>query len=326
MSLSRHRILVGSIIVAVVAIPVVAVGILNRHHAPILEENVGVVESRQELARKEPVGMPSLRATDNPAVSAAAPMPETPQQAASWDRWTEAQRLDFVTRCQRDPRLPPELLAFFKRAIHDKALRPVTRNNMANCLVDQDVKDPALAGMFREMALDRGENEVWRDYSLQFMAASIDWAADRSAIASTVWDMARQESGSIAGTAIIHLHYIAERGVAALPIGYEAKVAALVTDGNAHIATRMTAIGIIGQERLSGCAPALRHVVESAQEPALRRTALASLGLLGNADDLPLVRRFTHDSDALVAKAAQGAARRLLASRTTTPAGTNLQP
>jgi HEAT repeat protein len=66
-------------------------------------------------------------------------------------------------------------------------------------------------------------------------------------------------------------------------------------------------------------APQLRTLAEHAPQPALRRTALAALGQIADPADLTLIQRFTKDSDPLIAAAAKGAERNLLAGNQKTP-------
>jgi len=237
--------------------------------------------------------------------------PTAPASLGDWYCWTESQRLDFVTNAQRDGRLPAELLAFFRAAIFDRKLGLVTRNNMANCLVGQEARDPTLAAVFKRLVEDPTEDVQWRDYALQFLATSIDWSSAPNAMAATIWDQAQHGPGTVSGTALLHLHYIDERGVRSLPSGYDDRLGTCLTDATVDLSTRMTAVGIIGQRGMRTQIHAIRMLVEQAPEPALRRTALATLGVLGDQTDLALVRRYTGDQDALIAAAAKGAERRL---------------
>ena len=154
--------------------------------------------------------------------------PVPPAELATWFSLTESQRLDLVTDLSRHPALTAEVVAFLRSVIQDRERGIVTRNNAANALVGQEIKDPTLAAVFKRMVDDVRETEQWRDYSLQFLAVSVDWSNDPEAMAATIWQMATNGPGSIPGTALLHLHYMDQRAVALLPGGYEDYLAKLL--------------------------------------------------------------------------------------------------
>jgi hypothetical protein len=255
----------------------------------------------------EPVSAPTV------AVAQLTTRPTPPAELATWFSMTESQRLDLVTELSHDPALKSEVVAFLRSVIQDRERGLVTRNNAANALVAQETKDPTLAAVFKRMVEDVSEDESWRDYSLQFLAVSIDWSNDPEAMAATIWQMATNGPGSIPGTALLHLHYIDQRGVALLPSGYEEYLSKLLAQENADLPSRMTVAGIAGQRGMIELAPQLRNVAEHASQPALRRVALAALGQINDPADVVFVQRFTNDSDVLIAAAAKSAKKRLLA-------------
>ena len=253
-----------------------------------------------------------------PAVPSPSPVsvrPVPPAELATWFSLTESQRLDLVTDLSRNPALTPDVVAFLRSVIQDRERGIVTRNNAANALVGQEIKDPTLAAVFQRMVDDASETEQWRDYSLQFLAVSVDWSNDPEAMAATIWQMATSGPGSIPGTALLHLHYMDQRAVALLPIGYEDYLAKLLAQGNADLPSRMTVAGIAGQRGMTELAPQLRNVAEHAAQPALRRVALAALGQINDPADVGFVQRFTNDADVLIAAAAKGAEQRLLVAQ-----------
>ena len=143
-----------------------------------------------------------------PSTAPVSVRPVPPAELATWFSLTESQRLDLVTDLSRNPTLTPEVVAFLRSVIQDRARGIVTRNNAANALVGQEIKDPTLAAVFQRMVDDVSETEKWRDYSLQFLAVSVDWSNDPEAMAATIWQMATTGPGSIPGTALLHLNYI----------------------------------------------------------------------------------------------------------------------
>ena len=287
------------------------------------ERTVPTTNVTKEPAKTASVGEAVAVAGETPAVVSAPilssiapsrPRPVPPEELATWFSMTESQRLDLVTDLSQDPALKPEVVDFLRSVIQDRERGLVTRNNAANALVAQEIKDPTLAAIFKQMVEDASEDESWRDYSLQFLAISIDWSNDPEAMAATIWQMATSGPGSIPGTALLHLHYIDQRGVALLPSGYEEYLAKLLAREGADLPSRMTVAGIAGQRAMIELAPQLRNVAEHASQPALRRVALAALGQINDPADVAFVQRFTNDADVLIAAAAKGAEQRLLAA------------
>ena len=142
-----------------------------------------------------------------PSTSPVSARPVPPAELVTWFSLTESQRLDLMTDLSRNPALTPEVVAFLRSVIQDRERGIVTRNNAANALVGQEIKDPTLAAVFQRMVDDVSETEQWRDYSLQFLAVSVDWSNDPEAMAATIWQMATNGPGSIPGTALLHLNY-----------------------------------------------------------------------------------------------------------------------
>ena len=274
---------------------------------------VSVAKEAQNTATINSVVVESATASAD-AVAQLPTRPTLPAELATWFSMTESQRLDLVTELSRNPILKPEVVAFLRSVIQNRERGLVTRNNAANALVAQEIKDPTLAAVFKRMVEDASEDQSWRDYSLQFLAISVDWSNDREAMAATIWQMATNGPGSIPGTALLHLHYMDQRGTALLPRGYEEYLAKLLTQEHADLPSRMTVAGIAGQRGMIELAPQLRKVAEHASQPALRRVALAALGQINDPADVAFVQRFVNDADALIAAAAKGAEQRLLAT------------
>ena len=286
----RKRIIAGVVVTAVVAsLTLMALptkGELLRRVVPVTKN----AQKTEEISKSgvvatvvEPV------AASTAAVAQLPTSPTPPAELATWYSMTESQRLNLVTELSHDPALKPEVVAFLRSVIQDRERGIVTRNNAANALVGQEIKDPTLAAVFQRMVDDVSETEQWRDYSLQFLAVSVDWSNDPEAMAATIWQMATNGPGSIPGTALLHLHYMDQRAVALLPGGYEDYLATLLAQENADLPSRMTVAGIAGQRGMIELAPQLRKVAEHAAQPALRRVALAALGQINDPADVAFV-------------------------------------
>ena len=198
----RKRIIAGAVVTAVVAsfamMALPTKGERSHRVVPVTKDaqkTEEISKSRVVATVVEPVAAPTAAVAQLPT------RPTPPEELATWFSMTESQRLDLVTDLSRNPALTPEVVAFLRSVIQDRERGIVTRNNAANALVGQEIKDPTLAAIFKHMVEDVSEDESWRDYSLQFLAVSIDWSNDPEAMAATIWQMATSGPGSIPGTA-----------------------------------------------------------------------------------------------------------------------------
>jgi hypothetical protein len=316
------------VVSACLAIALLAIWqVQNRRHsqgeldrADVSDEQANHAEQKKNGAQPRPCcpghdnQQAALRPVDAhlpPAKPFVRPVP--PPDVAGWYEYTENQRLDIATEFQHHNDLKPETVAFFKDAIRDKGLGLVTRNNIANVLILQQKNDPTLAPVFLAMVEDKSEDYLWREYAVQHLASSADWAADKEAVVAALWRQVETGDGSIPGTALLHLHYLDQRKVAPMPNTLPLRIGALLANDKADVATRMTCMGIVGQRRLGELAPALRTLADGAH-PELRRVAIANLGFIGNSMDLDRLHRLTKDKDPSLSAAAKGAEKRLLAS------------
>ena len=261
------------------------------------------------------VPVPATSAVTTSATPSAWARPTPPSALAAWFTVTESERLTLVGQLHPDPRLPSEVVAFFTAEIRDHDLGLVTRNHVANLLMRQDVKDPTLAEVFRGMAEDLSEDYQWREYSVQHWASAADFSADPERQIAGLWRLAETGEQSIPGTVLLHLSYLEERNVSGVPVGFDARIKALISDTNANVLTRMTCIGIVADRKMMELMPLVRDLARGAPQSSVQRCALAALGTMGDVADLDLVQGFAKDQDASIAAAAKGAERRLLAVR-----------
>ena len=88
-------------------------------------------------------------------------------------------------------------------------------------------------------------------------------------------------------------------------------VAQILAHPSSSLESRLAAVAVIGECGLVGQAPLVRDLVKAGDNPSIRRVALACLGQIGTSADAPLVRKYLDDRHPLVARAAEGALKRL---------------
>jgi HEAT repeat protein len=317
-SINRH-IIAGVVVVSAVvaALVVVSLRTTEQRGHRVASATSEAQRSLQTIETSPAVveSTPQLVAAPTTTAPSAWTRPTPPSALAAWFSVTESERLALIEQLHPDPRLTPEVVAFFTAEIRDRALGDVTRNHVANLLLRQEANNPALAEVFRAMAEDRSEDYLWREYSVQHWASATDFSADPERQMAGLWRLAETGEESIPGTVLLHLSYLDERGVRGVPVGFDARVKTLIADPNANVLTRMTCIGLVADRRMMEAVPLVRDLARSAPQPSVQRCALAALGTLGDVADLSIVQGFTSDQDASIAAAAKGAEKRLLVAQ-----------
>lgn len=257
-----------------------------------------------------PAAAPSAAAGRPAAPIAVAPAAPADDPLAGFAQWTQPRRMQVLAKLSEDPRLDERTIAFLGAELGDRSLDASSRNNIANVLIAQDAKDPALAQRLMAMVDDPAESLTWRDYALQHLVRTVPFSPDPQAITAKLVALSAKGAtgeGTLPGTALLQLAQLQRTGAVTLGDDYAKAVATMATDPRVGLENRMSAVGLIGQCGLKAQAPTVRTLVAQAKEPALVRVALATLGLVGDASDVPLLEKYLTDPNQAVALAAKGA-------------------
>lgn len=219
--------------------------------------------------------------------------------------------LELVTSSMHDPRLALGLLLRLEKMVLDPKQDPLIRNNAANALVGQDKKDPELWRLFLKMAQDPNEDEVWRDYCLQFLGACVPFASEPKTVTDYLATVAREEGIDRAGTAAIMLVRLMDDKMYQPPADWLDVLSARAVDPKLPVPARLSMLALVGRNGSATNAVLLRHVIVTTKDDDLLRVAIAGLGIIGNTSDLPLVNAGLKHPNKAVILAAQGAQRRL---------------
>ncbi len=263
---------------------------------------------------------PPAAVTNAPAVSNAPPISYVPPLAATpveklpkgWEdfrKLREIGQLNRVTAAMENRTLPADLLAFFEKEIFNRQHWDVTRNNMANALVWQESPNPRLHELFAKMLADETESPVWRDYCLQFLSECMKSSSDPEAIKSLLARYAQGKDG-LAGTAIVNIGLQEGAGRIKPDETFSQQLEAQLTDPEVVIPTKLSILGMIGKRHDVRLLPLVRSYATHTND-SLRRTAMATLGLIGTRDDLPLLQPGLTNRNRAVQMAAKGAMARI---------------
>jgi len=191
------------------------------------------------------------------------------------------------------------------------------KSEVANTLLKQRETPKELGWHLVAMWEDKGQDAMWRDYCVRFLGSWYPHAGtwqEREAIKGALWDAAAETDGPTAGTALIALANNAEQpGISTPKIKQEA--VRLAGDKGAAEAARITALQICAELECTEAASVARKLAKSAESVPLRASAIAAIGVVGEAIDVPTLVRFTRSRDARIKSAATAALKRLREKR-----------
>jgi hypothetical protein len=252
--------------------------------------------------------------------------PAEPLALVGFTRWSRLHQLQILEQYGTQPDLPAVSQEFLLTLIRDRSYDPVMRNLAANALVIQAHQVTDYARIFLELSDDPAQSAQWRDYCLQdaaFLADSVNGPISRRLIAELIQISESDEERT--GTALLQLCRIQRLCPQGVPLdttwwGRRFAHALLAPEQNCK--TSITVLGLIALRRDAAERTLVYRCLWS-PEASIRRTAVATLGCIGNREDEGLIRRATADPDSTVQYAAR-MAERTLRERCYQPGGAEL--
>jgi hypothetical protein len=208
-------------------------------------------------------------------------------------------RLDFVHSLGRD--LPPAqvdgLLAYLSAP--DPSLRPdreaALKNDVWNLLREQTVLPTNLVPTTIAVFRAHEQAPAILDYCIQHLGAvalRVEDAGSLRDLRECLEEASRENARPYSGTALIALTHVPAPGSPDRTF-LLARTLALASDPAAHPAARATALQIGAEQGFSGVLPHVRAILADSSHPAtLHISALAAIGALGDATDLPRLAAF----------------------------------
>lgn len=239
-----------------------------------------------------------------------------PKALAGFASWSPSRQLNAVTELQVNPHLDPQTVAFFVRALSDRQLDEVTRNNVANALLIQEQMPTGIPHLLASMIDDHDESSVWRSYAVQHVAIAYEREQSRFIVDALNGAM-NSNCTSVACTAMMQLHrlnrlnQLGQDKLLVLDDSFDQALILRLRAAPVHDPMiAMTTLSILGERGVMAALPIVREALTN-PDPHVRRVAVATLGRLGNAGDLSTLEPFLADDHELVVLAARGALQRL---------------
>ena len=189
------------------------------------------------------------------------------------------------------------------------------KNELVLALLRQREGLTELAELLVRMSRAQETDATWRDYCVQFLGKCyprINDAKSREAMAEALWDALKtQRGGRAAGSAARQLMTLGRTFPEIPPAKVAAASLEALLDPVSSDETRTALLqvcGTLGENRALATA---RAIAGRNSAPVLRASAIAAVGMLGDASDLPLLKRLAASGDVRVSRPAKAAIERM---------------
>lgn len=231
--------------------------------------------------------------------------PETvPASFGEFYEMHQSVRLRNVTRFMKNDAVHHTIIDFFKSEIFNRKHKEIIRNNMANTLCWQKVPDPDLHLLFIKMLDDEEETPKWRDYCIQFLTECYPSSSDKPLIIETIKKYSEGDD-SKAGTAILHLALNGQK------VDSKSTLSRLEDPTKTSIHTRTTILAVWGKTKDKSQLPTIRKYATQDKIASLKATAIGTLGLIGEEEDLLIINKALYHTNGRVVLAARAAKKKI---------------
>ena len=233
-----------------------------------------------------------------------------------------AERVRLIHRLPSN--LAPEQLercrAFLGSPLAGQPLSDLEFNGLKNELVFALLRQreglTELAELLVRMSRSEETDATWRDYCVQFLGKCyprINDTKSRESMADALWEaLKNQRGGRGAGSAARQLMTLGRTFPEFPPEKVSAASLEALLDPTCSEETKTALLQVCGILGERAALPAVRTIAELDSSPVLRASAIAAIGMLGDASDLPLLERLAVSGDMRVSIRACSAIDRIM--------------
>ena len=186
------------------------------------------------------------------------------------------------------------------------------KNDMLNILRNQTPPPPELTDVMLDLFYDKSEDIVIRSYALQHMRPwYMDERMQDPAIRQAFYDGLEEKENEIAGVALLALNYMAEQDTNFDKNVISQKAAEMAADENTYVLTRISAVSISGRMKNPEALETIRNLTNTPQPMALKLSAIASLGEIGEHKDIMTLQKISSTGKRPFSTAARAALKKL---------------
>jgi hypothetical protein len=206
----------------------------------------------------------------------------------------------------------------------DGQLGQVLKNELLDRLCQMEPPPPGLRDLLTQIYQDPNQNIVLRDYAVQHvsafyrqmaMAPGMDSPARNDELNQAqriLWAAVNDTDSSISGTAMLGLSQLSQGGWPGLDADKIGSTALkLAGDNNAGELTRITAFQVCANLGVKDALGVVWVAAQQGDTESVRISAIAALGALGGAGQLPFLNDVLQGDDERLKPAAQGALNRI---------------
>jgi hypothetical protein len=185
------------------------------------------------------------------------------------------------------------------------------KDEVMNALERQEPVPPKAIEVLCRIVRDAKQDEVLRDYAVQHLSSLHGRVVDPALIEGALWHGLSETSLSLAGSSLISLHRIMEKGGGQLE-KLDPYILSILKETKAHPESRTAAVQLAGERRLKQAIPHLKRILNGDEAYTLKLAAIGALGQMDDASVDGLLSGASNGKDELLRPAAKKAlARRL---------------
>jgi hypothetical protein len=215
----------------------------------------------------------------------------------------------WVDSLPKGAELSHEEVVSLMSVMRSPQLLPVVRNNIANRLVERRPVDPYLATVFVQMYENGQEDEVWRDYCIQFLSVLVEGLGrdDGSEALSDLREIGRKDISTVGATALLQEARLVRNGVVPEAEDFSDLLSQRLADVETTGVVRHTLLALIGEDSRVEHLQLVREALESTGSDDATRGALYAIGRIGDHSDVPMVEALLDYPNGAVVMAAKAA-------------------
>ncbi len=172
----------------------------------------------------------------------------------------------------------------------------VVKNVLLDVLCALNPPPAGLGGVLAQMYRDQQQDEVIRDYAVQHLAACYeqltlepDGAGTQQAVGNVLWEAVNESNDSIGGTALLALKRLSQEYPEFDQQQLAATALQMAGDDTAGELTHITAFQVCASLGTTNALPVVLNAAQSGETVPVRISAIAALGILGGASQIPFL-------------------------------------
>lgn len=190
-------------------------------------------------------------------------------------------------------------------------MRGVVKNDVILALKRQQPPPQELAGALAGMFYDKEQDPMIRNYALQHLASWYGQCSEKREIVDALWAGTTDTDASTVGTALIGLSRLSQASAPVDTVRLTTAATTVAVNPSGNETARITALQVCSQLGVKDVLPVAVNLAGGSGTVPLRVSALAAVGALGGADQIPWLNRLLEADDARIQTAARTALRRL---------------